>query len=360
MSKIGDLLNRTVREETDITKGDHSLTISISIICSVMICIGFFLGLYYFADVDTYLKDNKEIIHLYDFYDKKVGENETAVYIIGSSVVAESIIPPEINRLLVQKGYDNIKLYTCYLSSDTPMSRSVQLKNIIDSKPSLIIYGLMPRDISSNDWKDEYFVIVHDRLHLCNNSEYLYSKEQLNTLSKNDDIWYNKKFLLSALNYRPSSADNSHYERLNYSYDPIGEDIRKSISTRADINATLANVNNPNSFWRTESEVSDEWTQNKEALMYIVKTLKENNVPVVIANMPINPLLSEQISNSSYSNYFDLINGINVDYYDLDGCYSPEDFFDEVHMTYDGAIKFAPRVADLIIEQVEKDVIHNA
>ena len=358
MSKIEDLLNKTVKEETDATKGDHSLTISISIICSVMICIGFFLGLYYSADVDTYLKDTKEIIHLYDFYDRKVGENETAVYIIGSSVVAESIIPPEINRLLAQKGYDNVKLYTCYLSGDTPMSRSVQLKNIIDSKPSLIIYGLMPRDIASKDWKDEYFVIVHDRLSLFDNSDYLYSKEQLNTLSKNDDIWYNKKFLLNALKYRSSSADNSHYERLNYSYDPLGEATRKSISTRADINTTIANVNNPNSFWRSESEVGDEWTQNKEALMYIVKTLTENNVPVIIANMPINPLLSEQISNSSYSNYFDLINGTNVDHYDLDGNYSPEDFFDEVHMTYDGALKFAPRIADLIIEQVEKDVIH--
>ena len=99
-------------------------------------------------------------------------------------------------------------------------------------------------------------------------------------------------------------------------------------------------------------------SENKEALMYIVKTLKENNVPVIIANMPINPLLSEQISNSSYSNYFDTINGTDVDHYDLDGNYSPEDFFDEVHMTYDGALKFAPRMADLIIEQVEKDVIH--
>ena len=271
MSKIEDLLNKTVKEETDATKGDHSLTISISIICSVMICIGFFLGLYYFADVDTYLMDNKEIIHLYDFYDKKVGENETAVYIIGSSVVAESIIPPEINRLLVQKGYDNIKLYTCYLSGDTPMSRSVQLKNIIDSKPSLIIYGLMPRDIGSNDWKDEYFVLVHDRLRLIDNSDYLYSKEQMDSLNKKEDIWYNKKFLLNAFNYRPASVNNSYYDKFNYSYDPLGEATRKSISTRADINATLAKVNNPNSFWRSESEVSDEWTQNKEALMGFLK-----------------------------------------------------------------------------------------
>lgn len=358
MSKIEDLLNKTVREETDVTKGDHSLTISIAIICSVMICIGLFLGLYYLADVDTYLKDTKEIIHLYDFYDQKVGENEIAVYILGSSVVAQSIIPPEINKLLLQRGYGNIKFYTCFLSGDTPISRSVQLQNIIDSKPSLIIYGLMPRDIGANDWRDEYFALVHERLHLMNDSDYLYSNIQSKSFNKHEGIWYNKKFIQNALKYRYFSENSPHSE-LNYSYDPLGEEYRKYISSKgSDQNATIADVKNPKSRWRSESEVSDEWTQNKEALMYIVKKFKENDVPVIIVNMPINPLLSEQISNSSYSNYFGLINATNVSHYDLDGFGSQEDFMDAVHMTYDGALKFAPRMADLIIEQVEKDVIH--
>ncbi len=359
MSKIEDLLNRTVRDETNVTKGSLSLSHSvyIVIICSVIISFGLFLGLYYIADVDTYLKDNKEIINLYDFYDQKVGENETAVYILGSSVVAESIIPPEINKLLLQKGYSNIKFYTCFLSGDTPISRSVQLQNIIDSKPSLVIYGLMPRDIGANDWRDEYFGLVLERLHLMNDSNYLYSNLQAKSFNKHEGIWYNKKFIQSALKYRYFSEYVPHPE-LNYSYDPYGEEYRKYESSKSDQNATIADVNNPYSRWRTESEVSDEWTQNKEALRYIVKKFKGNDVPVIIVNMPINPLLSEQISDNSYSNYFALINGTDADHYDLDGFGSPEDFFDAVHMTYDGALKFAPRMADLIIEQVEKDVIH--
>ena len=360
MSKIEDLLNRTVREEKNVTKGSPSLSIKvyIVIICSVIISICIFFGLYCVADVDTYLKDNKEIINLYDFYDQKVGENETAVYIIGSSVVAESIIPPEINSLLAQKGYDNIKFYTCSLSGDTPITRSVQLQNIIDSKPSLIIYGLMPRDIGADDWRDEYFGLVHDRLRLMNDSDYLYSAYQAKSFNKHEGIWYNKKFIQNALKYR-YFAENKPHSTLNYSYDPLGEEYREYISSKgSDQSATIADVNNPKSRWRSESEVGDEWTQNKEALMYIVKKFKENDVPVIIVNMPINPLLSERISNSSYSNYFDLINGTNVTHYDLDGFGSPDDFMDSVHMNYDGALKFAPRMADLIIEQVEKDVIH--
>ena len=313
--------------------------------------------MYYVADVDGYLKDNKEIINLYDFYDQKVGENETAVYIIGSSVVAESIIPPEINKILAQKGYANIKFYTCFLSNDNPISRSVQLKNIIDSKPSLVIYGLMPRDIRANAWFDERCCLVHERLHLMNDSDYLYSNFQAKSFNKHEGIWYNKKFIQSALKYR-FFPENEPHSSLNYTYDPLGEEYRKYISSKVDQNATIADVNNPNSRWRTESEVSDEWTQNKEALIYIVKKFKGNDVPVIIVNMPINPLLSEQISDNSYSNYFALINGTDADHYDLDGFGSPDDFMDAVHMTYDGAIKFAPRMADLIIEQVEKDVIH--
>ena len=353
MLKIGDLLNRTVRTDTQVKKS----SVAIVTIFSAILILGLFLGLYYIADVDTYLKDNKEIINLYDFYDQKVGENETAVYIIGSSVVAESIIPPEINTILTQKGYENIKFYTCFLSGDTPISRSVQLKNIIDSKPSLVIYGLMPRDIGANDWRDEYFGLVLEKLSLMNDSDYLYSKEQARSFNKHEGIWYNKKFITSALKYR-LSPENKPHSSLNYTYDPLGEEYRKYISSKVDQNATIADVNNPNSRWRTESEVSDEWTQNKEALRYIVKKFKGNDVPVIIVNMPINPLLSEQISDNSYSNYFALINGTDADHYDLDGFGSPDDFMDAVHMTYDGAIKFAPRMADLIIEQVEKDVIH--
>lgn len=353
MLKIGDLLNRTVREDSQVKKS----SVAIVTIFSAILILGLFLGLYYIADVDTYLKDNKEIINLYDFYDQKVGENETAVYIIGSSVVAESIIPPEINKILTQKGYENIKLYTCFLSSDTPISRSVQLKNIIDSKPSLVIYGLMPRDIGTNAWNDERFVLVHDRLRLMNDSYYLYSNEQVQSFNKLEDMRYNKKYIQNALKYRYFSEILPKMA-LNYSCDPLGEDRRKYLSTMSDLNATIADVNNPNSRWRSESEVSDEWTQNKEALMYIVKKFKENGVPVIIVNMPINPLLSEQISDKSYSNYFALINGTDGDHYDLDGFGSSNDFFDAVHMTYDGALQFAPRMADLIIEQVEKDVIH--
>ena len=357
MSKIEKLLNITVKEETDATNGASlSLSVYLVIICSVIISLGLFFGLLYVVDVDGYLQNNSQIINLYNFYDQKVGENGTAVYLLGSCAVGCPIYPPEVNRL-IKMYYPNITVYNLYLANDIPLGRSVQLKNIIDSKPSLIIYGLMPRDIGAYYWDNDNFVLVHERLSLMDDSSYLYSKEQIMSISRKENIGYYKKFIQNAFRYKYSSGKNPYFA-LNYSYDPLGEEYRKYLSSKIDINQTIENINNPNSKYRRESEVSAEWTQNKEALMYIVKKFKENDVPVIIVNMPINPLLSEQISNSSYSNYFSLINETNVTHYDLDGFGSPDDFFDEIHMTYDGALKFAPRMADLIIEQVEKDVIH--
>ena len=133
----------------------------------------------------------------------------------------------------------------------------------------------------------------------------------------------------------------------------MGIEYRKFISLKLNNeNNTISNVNNPNSRYRIESEINGYWTQNKEALMYIISTLTENDIPVIILNMPINPLLSEKISEESYANYYALFDKTGVDYYDLDGILSSDFFFDEVHMTFDGALEFAPIMADIIIREL--------
>ena len=349
--KIDRLIENTTEKD-----GVKKWKVVVGIVVALgLVFAGFYWYVFVYADVDLYLQENKEIINLYDFYDEKYGEDTRAVYFIGSSIVAESIYPTRINNILSQDGYSNVTVYSAFLSGDTPLMRSVQIQNIIDSKPSLIVYGLMPRDIGANDWCDEYFSLVLPRLDLRFDSLYLYTPEQLQSFSPIINPKDIKKYIENA-KYAKSVANVGSvtpHATLDYSTDPLGIEYRKFISLKLNNeNNTISNVNNPNSRYRIESEINGYWTQNKEALMYIISTLTENDIPVIILNMPINPLLSEKISEESYANYYALFDKTGVDYYDLDGILSSDFFFDEVHMTFDGALEFAPIMADIIIREL--------
>lgn len=345
MSRTDDILDKTKRKEPEAKKWE----VIVGIVVGLVLACGFFGLIFWFADVDEYLQQNKEIINLYDFYDEKHGENTTAIYFIGSSIVAESIYPPLINEILAQNGYSNVTVYSAFLSGDTPITRSVQIQNIINSKPSFVIYGLMPRDIGANNWRDEYFSLVSSRLNVREDSLYLYTPEQLASFDFDLNFFENKKYLLSALESKYVLKPHS---TLDYSNDPLGIDYRKYISDTKNDVIISKNVNDSESRYRIESEISEKWTQNKEAFSYIISTLQKEGISVVAVNMPINPLLSEKISSDSYKNYYSLLNETEVTWYDLDGSISSDYFFDEVHMTFDGALAFAPIMADFIIQEM--------
>ena len=360
MSKIEELLNRTVRDETNVTKG--SLSVYIVIICSVIISVIISLlllqGLYYVADVDGYLQDNKQIINLYDFYDQKVGENETAVFFIGSSNMGYSIYPPEINNL-IKENYQNITTYNLYHGGDIPIERAMEVQKIIDAKPSLVIYGITYRSVTDKIDSARFFErtkLVNSRLNIRDDSKWLYSDDEKMHFAPLSDHFaplsdFGKKmYLFSAIEYKLNSAHNS----INYSFDPLGENIRSSLMK--DEARIIKEVNNPNSAWHPA--VTNESTRYKDALLYNVKTLQDAGIPVIILNMPLHPLLSEKITDESRANFFELLNETGAEWYDLERDYGDDFFWDSHHATYDGALKFAPRMADLIIEQVEKDVIH--
>ena len=342
--KIDRLIEKTT--ENDEAK---KWKVVVGIVVGLVLAGGLFGVLFWFADVDGYLQQNKEIINLYDFYEEKHGENTTAIYFIGSSIVAESIYPPLINEILVRHDQCNVTVYSAFLSGDTPISRSTQIQKIIDSKPSFVIYGLMPRDIGADDWRDEYFSLVLSRLDIRDDSLYLYTPEQMDSFDFDLNLFENKKYLANALESKYVSKPHA---TLDYSRDPLGVEYRKYISTTKNDVSITKNVNNPESRYRIESEVNGEWTQNKEALVYIINTLQKEGITVIAVNMPINPLLSEKISIDSYDNYYSLLNETGVTWYDLDGSISSDYFFDEVHMTFDGALEFAPVMADLIIQEM--------
>lgn len=352
MSKIEDLLNRTVRENATIKRW----VVVVGIVVGLCITVVSFSYIWYFADVDGYLHDNKQIINLYDFYDQKVGENETAVFFIGSSIVGRFIYPPEINRL-VKKNYPNITAYNLVVSGDLPIERTLEIQKIIDAKPSMVIYGETFRSVARNPDPSSFFErtkLVYSRLNIRNDSLCLYTPEEKMYFSPLNDF-EKMRYLMSAIQYKFTD----HLSSINYSFDPYGGEKSRSsemVTPRVIIDAE---VNDPKFMVKNlYPVVTNESTRNSEALIYIVKTLHDAGIPVIILNMPLHPLYSEKITDESRVNFFNLLNETGAVSYDLERDYGENYFCDTMHATFDGAMNFSPRMADLIIEQVEKDVIH--
>ncbi len=349
MSKIEDLLNQTVREDIEIKRR----VVVASIAIAVCIVIGSILCLFYFADIDVYLQDNKQVINLYDFYDQKVGENETAVFFLGSSVVGNAIYTPEINRI-VKNNYPNITAYNLVVNGDIPIERVLEIQKIIDANPSLVIYGITYRSVTDKIDNARFFERtepVYSRIDIRNESFDFYTLEEKKYFKPINDL-EKIRYLRSALEYKFSGIHQS----INYSYDPYGgEEIRKTMGKVPKMKM-ISEANDPNCIWRPV--ITNESTRYKDALIYAVKNLQDAGIPVIILNMPIYPLISEKIPTESKANFCKLLNETGAVWYNFD-CYLDEDCFrSSGHANFDGSMKFAPRMADLIIEQVEKDVIH--
>lgn len=352
MSKIEDLLNKTVRIDNEIKRG----VVVSGIAIGLCLTIGCFFCILYLADVGGYLQDNKQIIHLYDFYDQKVGENETAIFFFGSSVVGYDIYPPAINSI-IKKKYPNITVYDLAVDGDLPIERALEIQKIINAKPSLVILGITSRSVTVDTNDAQFFERtkpVYSRLDIRDDSLWLYTEDEKMYFTPMSDL-EKIKYLRSAIKYKITGQ--TPYGAMNYSIDPYGgEKLRARVSLLKNGNAIIADANDPNNGWHRV--VTNESTRNGDALIYIVKTLQDEGIPVIILNMPIHPLHSEKITDESRANFYELLNKLGVLWYDLERDYGDEFFRDSIHANFEGSLKFAPRMADLIIEQVEKDVIH--
>ncbi len=301
--------------------------------------------------IERYI-DNQPIIKLYDFYDQKVGLNTTAVYFIGSSIIIDGVAPPLIHKNLTSQGYNNVTAYNLGISGDTPLQRSVQIQKIIDSKPSLVIFGLTYRSFVDKRFVEEYIVLPHDRLQIRNDSLCLYSKDETELFDTVPDIFYTKKYLLSALN--ANIDNNNSINRFFNEYD-IEEYLRSrnnAINVTPNLPEVIRQANDPNDLWRPV--ITKEHNRYKEAILYNVKTLQDAGIPCVIVNMPLHPITSAKITDNTRNNYFALLNKTGAPIYDLEHIFENEDFRDSHHPSWKGAIKIEPYFTQIILQELNK------
>ena len=93
-------------------------------------------------------------------------------------------------------------------------------------------------------------------------------------------------------------------------------------------------------------------TPQKKALLYMISRFQQNNISVIIINMPLDPLYSSAINESSRDNLTNFLNSTGVPWYDYEYDYPTEYFVDTIHMNVAGRTNFSPKVATIIVENL--------
>lgn len=340
--KIDRLIEKTTEKD-----GVKKWKVVVGIVVGILLISSMVMGINSYADVDGYLH-TKDIVRLYDFYDMKIGEDETAVYILGDSFVAYSIYSPLLNQQLSERGYD-IKEYNLEIQGGVPIMHSLHVQNLVESKPSLVIIGVSYRHLADGDyWIEERVTLVKDRLKIRPDSLYLYTESQKNDIESGLSFWYSKKFLKSALEYKSTHPNKpividrvyNGYQGLNYTRPSMQHSYEEIVAAATD----------PNNSFR--AEITQDSTQNKEALLYMIKVFKDYEIPVILINAPLHPLLSENISDESRQNLHNFLDSTGVRWYDMEFSMDEKYFIDIYHLDDKGALKFTPYVTDMIIQEL--------
>ena len=361
MSRTDDILDKTKRKEPEAKKWK----VVVGIVVGLVLAVSMFMCVWGFVltpIIDDYVSNTKQVVAVYDFYDLKVGEEVTAVYFIGSSIIGCGIDSDAINHILKSEGYD-ITVYNLGIDGNDPLEQSLQIQNIIDSKPGLVIFGETYNRILQEKWNEEAVFLVRDRITVRQDSLHIYSEDELEMLLATPSVFDNKRFTVSAIRQSLGGIQNIDVSTSTDLYAlPKGENWRYTEENNPNYKVYEGIVEEANSgSW--SPVITNEMTNAKEAVIYNAKTLMDAGIPVVILNMPLHPLISEHVTEESRENFFALLDSTGALWYDYEfACPDDEYWYKDGHhiAPETGAKMFAPQMAELIIELEESNVIHHS
>lgn len=297
-----------------------ALTIIAAIIISFIIIIYLYISV-----IPSYLYSSNRAVNIFNFYDHVESDK---IFFIGSSLIAS-----DVDARMIDKDAFNLGS-----SSDTPLRRLVELKKLIETKPRAVIIGLTYSSLNESSFAvsgADQIAPVADIIKI--GSRELFSKEELKLIDANP-TYYNRKFIsagLLALIYR----GESNWNMTNFN---IPENHKKN-STYEELMDKLKDKTRISNY-----AVSEEDCNQKSALNYTISELKKAGIQVIVINMPLNPLLSEKISNETRKNYSYFLNSTGVEYYDFERSCPIECFADLTHLNDAGRTHFTELLCTIV------------
>lgn len=321
-------------------------TIIISVIAN-----GLFLHLF----VKPYLDESNRVVNIFNLYRTLEDDPQRRIFFIGSSQIEADIDCNLIDKLINGhgNGYSktdsniNVQTYNLGYPADTPLRRLTEVASMSECRPGMIIIGLTyyaVNDTSFNISADDLVLVSRD-MQLDNYSRSLFSTDEIELIDMNPIYreFYQRKFIVpSILNLLRVSETSEQEAAKNFKVQP-------AFSENLTYDLLLIRINNSRDTL-DKYVVSPRENNQKLALNQTLRLLHSKGISVVIINMPLNPLLSDKISNDTRRNYFSYLNLTKSSYYDYERRYGPQCFSDLTHLNYLGRKAFSEDMAKLITE----------
>jgi hypothetical protein len=174
--------------------------IALRILFSVIIAIAaYYLVITIF--VDPYLEHGtwRLISDNFDTYNNDSIRNTPKIYFVGNSQVMQAVLPAVVHDGLLSKN-ESYAIYNLGVNFDTPLQRSIELSDMIESRPALVIYGDSYCSFSSRYRyvPDDNLALVSEKIHLDAYSRSLFDKEQVAFIDQNevDQLFFKRTFII--------------------------------------------------------------------------------------------------------------------------------------------------------------------
>lgn len=310
----------------------------LTIVISVLLAL-FVYSLIIALLVNPYLTSHtwKLISNNLDTYNNESIRDAPKVYFIGNSQVMAAVEPALIRQGLSERNA-SLEVYNLGVNFDTPLQRSIELADIIRSKPDLVVYGDSYCSFSSRYRyvPDDNIALVAGRLHLDNTTRALFDPEQVSLMEQNafDQLLFKRKFIIPAL-------------KNNLGITLGGRDVVVNDSLTYEEKLIIAK----NPYDEFLAPVDADMNVQKEAFLHIRDELAKARIPFVYINMPMDTLRVGTITNETKDNYFAFLNSSGVRYYDFEQVYPDNEFYDLVHLNKYGKEHFSSEMPGFILTE---------
>ncbi len=327
--------------------------IILSIVLSIIIALIPYLLLIHFV-VDVNLQKNNpdfvRVKNIQTFYEQT---HEGDIFIIGNSLVSQGIDGYLVEDLL-KKNLINRSVYVLGEGSDSPLERVVTLDNLIASRPGVVVVGLFCCSLTMAQLGDRFILFKP----ISDEYKFLFNDEQLKLSQQSflERSFYERKYLIEYLkNYLYVSFKGKNSTRAGLRNQPYNSNFKDpwvymtnltEVQKGEDLKYRQSSANFKEKY-RDDSLFSN---QQKNALQYTIKKLRQNNISVIIVIMPLTPGLSDLNSESSRHNLSQTLNSTGVLWYDYEKIYVSEYFSDVMHLNAAGRTDFSSRIATVLID----------
>jgi hypothetical protein len=305
---------------------------------TILLAVGIALALYFVVIsvvVDPYLETGtwKLISNNYATYANE-SQDHHKIYFVGNSQVMNAVDPKVIESGLASKNL-SYTVYNLGVNFDTPLQRSIELSEIIRTKPDLVVYGDSYCSFSSRYRyvPDDNLALVSDKITLDDYSRSLFDKDQISLIDQNrlDQLVFKRKFIVSGVKQKLGITLGGRDEIVN---DTLTLEMKKIIAQ--------------NPYDEFYAPVDAEDNVQKKAFIHFRDELRKNNISFVYIHMPMDSLRVETIPQSTKTNYFTYLNSTGVKYYNMESTYTDDNFFDLVHLNRFGKARFSTDMPGLI------------